>query len=184
MTFTELAQEVLYRCGEGYQDYLDRAKAHLVKNFELLMLSSEMKETDYYGMIREVEFTTPENPLSVLDIFDEESERSVGMLRFMYLQRANASLQVEKYKLDMITNDEYSNYSKISDFIERYSYYMSESNFNFVTDFSLNDRLYFTYLKRYEQQSVETDLVDLFSDNFISKSIDLTVQSLYKEINS
>jgi hypothetical protein len=169
MTFTELANEVILRCGEGFQDYVERAKSHLVKNFEELIMGGAVGEQDYAGLI--FEYTDGYSAKYKLsDIYAEAT-----LLKIM-------SVFADTTKLDLLSNSERDNIAGLSDLVGK-SYFYREGNFEFI-NCSSSSSLTFKFVKRFVPATAEENLYDSFTDNFLNKAIDATVETLYREINS
>jgi len=171
MTFTELAQEVLNRCGEGFQDYIERAGEHLKKNIEDLINNGAMGEADYPGLIVEyLDAYSVTIPLS--SFFGSESYQ---LLKIM-------SVLVDDVKIDLISNAEYDVSAKLGSlFSKGYIYRSGEIQFvGIVSASGVRIRL----VKRFVPATTEEDMLNSFTLRFIDALTDLTVQTLYKEINS
>ena len=169
MTFTELAQEVLNRCGEGFQDYIERAGEHLKKNIEDLINNGAMGEADYPGLIVEYnESFTAKIPLSTI-------LRDYQLLKIV-------SVLVDAVKIDLISNAEYDVSDKLGSlFSKGYIYKSGQIQFvGIVSASGVRIRL----VKRFVPATTEEDMLDSFTLRFIDALTDLTVQTLYKEINS
>ncbi len=170
MTFTELAQEVLYRCGEGYQDYLSRCKEHLLKNIDDIINTGVMSERDYYGLI--LSFNDGySNPYPIHDLLDGQYQ----MLKLL-------TVYVGSDKIDELSVNEKNVTSKLGTLFGK-GYFYREGALTFL-GISSASTISIEIIKRYTEPSPETDLRDTFTVKFTDALIDLTVQTLYKEINS
>jgi len=169
MTFTELANEVILRCGEGFQDYLERAKSHLVKNFEELIMGGAVGEQDYAGLI--FDFT---------DTYSDTYDLNKIYTQSIFLKIL--SVFADTSKLDFLSNNEIDNLSGLSDLVGK-SYYYKDKAVVFV-NCEDSDNIKFKLVKRFVPDPAEENLYDSFTDNFLNKAIDATVETLYREINS
>lgn len=171
MTFTQLATEILYRCGEGYQDYLSRCKELLKTNFETMMLSNEFNDKDYYGQIKIYNAVFSGDPLEVEDI-------DANLFRIL-------SIKVDDVDYDFINHDVIRNLQRINAFLPNNYYYMRNGEIVFVYDEGEGETLEIKFLQKYTPETpTEADLLTVFSDNFINRSMDITVESMLREIRS
>lgn len=169
MKFTELATEVLNRCGEGYQDYLARCKEHLKFNFERMMNSPEFTDRDYYGLVKIYSDTFDGDPIEVNTI-------NADLFKII-------SVQVKDVDYDFIEHEIIKNKERVSAFFSKQFYYFWDGGIIFASYEGEGEVLNIKYLQRYVPEiGPETDLLNTFSDNFVNRAIDITVETMSKEI--
>jgi len=170
MTFTQLATEICKRAGEGYQDFTDRAKEYLKTIFETLMLSPEFTEMDYYGQVQTLTQAFDDDPLGLTSI-------SANLLKII-------SIRVDDDVFDELTAIELTNTERLGDLLPKNYFYVKDGKLYFQHAAGVTPTIHIRYLNRYVTETpTESDLLTKFSDRFINRSMDLCVESLYREIS-
>jgi len=174
MKMTDLANEVCYRLGEGYQNFQARAIVHLTKAFNDIILSGNATEDEYFGLIYNYTDTITEDKIAVNDI---TNSNIFDILKII-------SLFVGTTKYDQIDNIENERLSYLSNFIEN-AYYFNNGNLYLIGASGVSFNISIRIVKVYKEASpTPLELNNYFTNSFLDKALDVAMKSLYNEINA
>lgn len=184
MTVLELTTEILNRCGEGYENWTDRAKETFHASVVSLIMSNQYDPYDYHGLIREISHTVSGTPTSVdITILIPDD---FGFIRFIDIKKTTGSVvsrvdlvsYVEKLATDF-------NAELKADVLQWYFLSDETGNYiNFGAALANDDTITCTAIVWINALlDVDATLVsDYMTEQFIQDAITLSVQNLKKEL--
>jgi len=174
MKLADLALDLCYKLGEGYQNYIDRAEAHLTDAFNNLILSGNADESEYFGLIQNYDKTITEEEISVNDI---TGSNAVEVLKIL-------SVIVDDAIYDMISNTEYEHIDYLSAFITT-AYYFKKGSLYLVGLTGVSWELSVRFIQVFKDASpTPLELNNYFTNSFLDKAEDMAMKTLYAEINA
>lgn len=175
MTFTQLATELCNLCGEGYQDYINRAKEHLYRAFDNLILTGQAREDEYYGLINSAtaSFNLDEKIASFPELNTDNMVKII-------------SVTVDGTPIDQLTNDEAVRAEQMPDFVANLCFYVQHGQMIFLNvpqtpPLPTNTKV--TYVNKFKEEDPGYDVNKLITNSFAEKALLIAKPTLLEEIN-
>lgn len=186
MTITELKNEILYRCGEGYENWGDRAEQAFRASVAELIGSNIYSGAEYHGLISQGSYTASggETSLEISALLGANYE----LIRFM---EATLVRDTDTYRADLasyaehraaLLNTRLSNDSK--------TWYLTNDEtgtfVNFGEALVLADEIFFTAIAWHSDFFNDGDVnaSDFFSEYFLQSAISMAVEKLQRELKA
>jgi hypothetical protein len=189
MTNTALLTEILNRCGEGYENWTERAKAYFKSSVIEMVKSRRFHETQFPGLIYRKEVTSQTSASIAYTTFIQSGYEFIRWITFGFI----ASGGFTTLNVQILSFPEYQawllNSALITDATQLYAYEVSagmgsSATLNFKTALASGDKLYPTFVAWNDViwTTPNTDLAGHFSDEFLETAIQLSVEKLKSEI--
>jgi hypothetical protein len=185
MTSTQLFTEILNRCGEGYENWTDRAKAHFKSAIIEIVKSGKFHETQYPGLIFRKEVT---GLTGAAIAFTSFVQSGYEFIKWIKMQKNPATTTVYKDVL-LMSYPEYLAYTNNSNLVladQIYAYLLYDGTsvkLNFADAAVSGDKWYPVFVA-WNDFLLGLDTSAVYGDELLETAIQLAVAKLKAEIEA